>query len=54
MDEKLKLRQIENIILEFHPDQLKQMCQSQEQIHNFLSGFGYHFTEGLYKSSSKC
>ena len=37
----LKNKQIENILIEFHPPQLKDLGQSAEEIVEFLKSFGY-------------
>ncbi|CAN5374233.1 hypothetical protein BH09BAC3_BH09BAC3_13050 [soil metagenome] len=43
--------QIENIILELHPPQLKQLGHSVEEIQNFIVGFGFSYSDGIYRKN---
>jgi FkbM family methyltransferase len=44
----LKAGQIENIILELHPAQLKQLHQSVEGVNEYLSDCGFTYRGGIY------
>jgi len=45
----LRNGQIENLIIELHPQQLKLLGHSEVDINAFLSGLGYVFRHGVYK-----
>ncbi len=45
----LDARKVDNIIVEFHPYQLSQLGQSEEEINKFLNDHGYFLLDGIYK-----
>lgn len=49
--EVLRSGQIENIVMELHPAQLKQLGQSEEAVIKYLADFGYQGKNGLYTRS---
>jgi FkbM family methyltransferase len=45
----LQNRQIGNFLIELHPAQLESLGQSVEQIHSYLSNFGFQESNGVFR-----